>query len=183
MTFVLTGLDIEAKAALTLRTMEQKLGGTEQFAEYDTLLIRSDKPDAATNAEASAELRVTVKDGDQYKVGRPSSNAATELALAGYPGFHLTSPPTDATSYGVYWPALVPAELVHPVVVHADGRRVAVPHEAFRSGTPVAPLPGIRRAASSPVIPSPPAPSPSGPRPDRAGSPGSARHHHRRTIG
>jgi hypothetical protein len=153
MTFVLTGLDIEAKAALTLRTMEEALGGTEQFSDYETLLIRSDKPDAPTNAEASAQLRITVKDADPSKVGRRFADAATELALAGYPGFHLTSPPTDATAYGVFWPALVPAELVEPVVVHADGARLAVPHQGFRSTEPTAPLPELRRAAEYPAEP------------------------------
>jgi hypothetical protein len=152
-TFILTGLDIEAKAALTLKTMEEKLGGTEQFSAYDTLLIRSDKPDAPTNAEASAELRITVKDTDQSKVGRRFADAATELALAGYPGFHVTSPPTDATAYGVFWPALVPAELVEPVVIQADGSRVVVPHRAFRSEVPAGPLPELRQAAQFPAEP------------------------------
>jgi hypothetical protein len=154
MTFVLTGLDIEEKAALTLKTMEEKLGGAERFAEYDTLLIRTDKPDAPTNAEASAQLRITVKDSDQSKVGRAFADTATELALAGYPGFHLTSPPTDATAYGVFWPALVPAELVEPVVVTADGTRVPVPHQAFRSGVAASgPLPELHRATSFPAQP------------------------------
>jgi hypothetical protein len=139
MTFVLTGLDIEAKAALTLDTMERKLGGADQFADYDVRLIRSDKADAPTNAEASAQLRITVKDADRSKVGRAFADAGTELALAGYPGFHLTSPPTDATAYGVFWPALVPAELVEPVVVRSDGRRTPVPHQAFRSDAPSEP--------------------------------------------
>ena len=117
------------------------------------MLIRSDKPDAPTNAEASAELRITVKDTDQSKVGRRFADAATELALAGYPGFHLTSPPTDATAYGVFWPALVPAELVEPVVIQADGTRVVVPHRAFRSEVPAGPLPELRQAAQFPAEP------------------------------
>ena len=154
MTFVLTGLDIEEKAALTLRTMEEKLGGSERFGEYDTLLVRTDKPDAPTNAEASAQLRITVKDSDRSKVGRAFADAATELALAGYPGFHLTSPPADATAYGVFWPALVPAELVEPVVVTADGARVPVPHQAFRSGVGASgPLPELGQAAPCPAQP------------------------------
>ncbi len=130
MTFVLTGLDIEEKAALTLRALEVSLGGTGSFAEFDARLIRSDKPDAPVNAEATATLRVTVKDADPDRVGRRFSGAATELALAGYPGLHLTGPPTSATDYGIYWPALLPAELVTPRVVHADGRVVDVPHTA-----------------------------------------------------
>ena len=63
-------------------------------------------------------------------MGRHFSGAATELALAGYPGLHLTAPPTAGSVYGVYWPALVPADLVVPEVVHADGRRVEVPAPA-----------------------------------------------------
>ncbi len=130
MTFVLTGLDIEAKADLTLRALGDALGGVDQFETFDARLIRTDNPDAPTNAEATAELRVTVKDADAERVGRRFSSAATELALAAYPGLHLTGPPTPATDYGVYWPTLVPAHLVVPTVVHADGRHVEVPHRA-----------------------------------------------------
>jgi hypothetical protein len=130
MTFVLTGLDIEEKAALTLRSLEESLGGADQFAEFDARLVRSDKADADLNVEATAQLRITVKDADPDRVGRRFSGAATELALTGYPGLHLTAPPTAGAVYGVYWPALVPADLVIPEVVHADGRRVAVPHTA-----------------------------------------------------
>ena len=50
MTFVLTGLDIEAKADLTVRSLGAALGGTGQFTEFDARLIRSDKSDAPTNA-------------------------------------------------------------------------------------------------------------------------------------
>ncbi len=134
MTFVLTGLDIEEKAALTLRSLEDSLGGTDRFAEFDARLVRSDKADAPVNVEATAQLRITVKDADPDKVGRHFSGAATELALAGYPGLHLTAPPGSGTVYGVYWPALVPAGLVVPVVVHADGHRTEVPHTAHLAG-------------------------------------------------
>jgi hypothetical protein len=91
-------------------------------------LVRLDKADAPTNEEASALLRVTAKDPTSEPVGRAFSNAAVELALASYPGFTLTSPPGGATPYGVYWPALVPAEEVEHVVVHPDGRREPIPH-------------------------------------------------------
>ncbi len=130
MTFVLTGLDIEEKAALTLRSLERAVGGTDRFDEFDARLIRSDKVDAPINVEATAQLRITVKDADPDTVGRSFSSAVTELALAGYPGLHLTAPPSGGSVYGVYWPALVPAGLVTPVTVHADGRRVEVPHTA-----------------------------------------------------
>ncbi|HLI24028.1 MAG TPA: exopolyphosphatase, partial [Acidimicrobiales bacterium] len=44
-----------------------------------------------------------------------------------YPGFYLTSPPGEASAFGVFWPTLVPADVVEQVVVLPDGRRVAVP--------------------------------------------------------
>ncbi len=127
MTFVLTGLDIEAKAALVRRTLDDILIGDAAVADLDVRLLRTDRPDAPSNEQASAQLRVTVKDPDPDKVGRKFSRAVTELALASYPGFYLTSPPGDAVAYGVYWPTLVPADTVDQVVVHDDGRRVSVP--------------------------------------------------------
>jgi hypothetical protein len=126
MTFVLTGLDIDAKADLAERTLWQNLGGAESFADHDVRLIRTDRPDAGTNEQASAQLRITVKSTDADAVGRRFSNTATEMALANYPGFYLTSPPGDASAYGVYWPTLVSRDAVEEVVVHHDGRRQAI---------------------------------------------------------
>ena len=133
MTFVLTGLDIEAKADLVERTLRETLGDGA-FGDYDVRLLRTDRPDAGTNEQASAQLRITVKDADPDKVGRRFSNAATEMALASYPGFYLTSPPAAATAYGVFWPTLVAADEVDQVVVHDDGRRVAVPGSPPETG-------------------------------------------------
>ncbi|MGH9030019.1 MAG: acyclic terpene utilization AtuA family protein [Acidimicrobiales bacterium] len=129
MTFVLTGLNIEGKASLVVRTLAELLGGEsgfEAFEDHDIRLIRTDKPDAQTNEEANAELRVTLKDRDPQKVGRRFSSAAIELALANYPGFHLTSTPSDASAYGVYWPTLVARTDVEEAVVHDDGTREPV---------------------------------------------------------
>jgi len=126
MTFVLTGLEVEAKADLVRRTLERMLDGPGRPAVVDYRLVRTDQPDAETNEQASAQLRVTVKDADPDTVGRRFSNAATELALASYPGFYLTSPPGDAAAYGVFWPTLVPPDAVDQVVVFGDGRRVPV---------------------------------------------------------
>ncbi|HEY3979207.1 MAG TPA: acyclic terpene utilization AtuA family protein [Streptosporangiaceae bacterium] len=126
MTLVLTGLDIEAKAAWAQEELFAVLGGRDQFAEVDVRLLRFDRPDAPTNEQATAHLRITVKDPDPRKVGRRFSNATMELALGGYAGFHTTTPPTPESAYGVYWPALVPASAVRPVVVFPDGTSAAV---------------------------------------------------------
>ena len=173
MTFVLTGLDIEAKADLTVRSLAGALGGTGQFAAFDARLIRSDKVDAPTNVEATAQLRITVKDTDAERVGRRFSSAATELALAGYPGLHLTAPPGDADAYGVYWPALVPAALVVPTVVLADGTRIDVPHHKHRATAGLSVVDSGEDASLSPGVPEAPDAVPSH-HPAPAGGPAAA---------
>src|SRR6202008_4964298 len=124
-TMVLTGLDIEEKAEHAIALLTEVLGGTEQFGEFDVRLLRFDHPDAPTNEQATAPLRITVKDTDERKVGRAFSNAAVELALAGYAGCHTTAPPTAASAFGVYWPALIPAAVVTQQVHSAGGETQA----------------------------------------------------------
>jgi len=127
MTLVLTGLDIDEKARWARQELFEVLGGEEQFEETDVRLLRFDKPDAPTNPEATAHLRITVKDADPRKVGRRFANATMELALGGYAGFHTTTPPTSETAFGVYWPALVPADVVEHAVVLPDGTTQVIP--------------------------------------------------------
>jgi Acyclic terpene utilisation family protein AtuA len=125
MTLVLTGLDIEAKAALVRRQLESSLG--VKPAEMQWTLARTDHADADTEETASALLRCVVRDPDPANVGRQFSSAAVELALASYPGFTSTTPPGDGQVYGVFQPAFVPAEEVTHVAVHADGSRTEIP--------------------------------------------------------
>jgi hypothetical protein len=123
-TFVLTGLDIDAKADLVRRQLEASL--TVKPAELEWTLARTDHPDADTEETASALLRCVVRDPDPANVGRQFSSAAVELALASYPGFTVTAPPGEGQIYGVFTPGYVdPAEVPH-VAVLADGTRVDV---------------------------------------------------------
>jgi Acyclic terpene utilisation family protein AtuA len=124
MTLVLTGLDIEAKAALVRRQLETGL--TVKPAEMEWTLARTDHPDADTEETASALLRCVVRDPDPANVGRQFSSAAVELALASYPGFHATGPPGEGQVYGVFRPGFVPATEVPHVAVHADGTLVDI---------------------------------------------------------
>ncbi|MHB1593064.1 MAG: acyclic terpene utilization AtuA family protein [Streptosporangiaceae bacterium] len=126
-TMVLTGLDIEEKAGWATQELFDNLGGRDRFAQSDVRLIRSDRPDAPSNELATAQLRITVKDPDPKRVGRAFSGAAWELALGGYAGFHTTAPPTGESSFGVYWPTLVPADLVPHTVVLPDGSSQSIP--------------------------------------------------------
>ncbi len=125
MTFVLTGLDIDAKAELVRRQLEAAL--TVKPAELEWTLARTDHPDAETEEAASALLRCVVRDPDPANVGRQFSSAAVELALASYPGFTVTAPPGDGQVYGVYTPGYVDATAVPHVAVHADGTRTDIP--------------------------------------------------------
>lgn len=124
-TFVLTGLDIDEKAALVERTLRGMLP-VERFDAFEIELAHTDKSDAATNQEASALLKVTVKSQDAKLVDRAFSGAIIEMALASYPGFFCTTPPTDASPFGVYWPTLVPAEVPKHVVVLEDDTSIGI---------------------------------------------------------
>ncbi|MFG3157587.1 acyclic terpene utilization AtuA family protein [Streptomyces sp. NPDC048219] len=142
-TFVLTGLDVEAKAALVRAQMEPALG---KVADVRWDLVRTDRPDAPAEETASALLRLVVRDADQRAVGRALSGAAIELALASYPGFHVTAPPGKGTPYGVFEAVHVPQDAVEHAAVLPDGRRV-----------PVAPP---RDSAVLRAVPEPPLPEP-----------------------
>lgn len=126
--FVLTGLDVEAKALLVQGQFSDALerGGGRPPAEVRWELVRTDRPDADTEERASALLRLTVRDQDAEAVGRAVSGAAVELALGSYPGFHVTAPPGKGAPYGVFEAIRVPAEEVEHIAVLPDGSRVIV---------------------------------------------------------
>jgi Acyclic terpene utilisation family protein AtuA len=123
-TFVLTGLDIDAKADLVRRQLESAL--SVKPAELEWTLARTDHADADTEEAASALLRCVVRDPDPANVGRQFSSAAVELALASYPGFTVTAPPGDGQVYGVYTPGYVDATEVAHTAIHADGSRIEI---------------------------------------------------------
>ena len=124
-TFVLTGLDIEAKAAWVRRQLTAALGAGAP-GELVWTLSRTDRPDADTEETASALLHCVARDADPQRAGRAFSSAAIELALASYPGFTVTAPPGEATPYGVYRPGYVPRTAVSQVAVLPDGSRVDI---------------------------------------------------------
>jgi Acyclic terpene utilisation family protein AtuA len=126
-TVFLTGLDIEAKADLIERALWAGVpGGRDAFDSVDIALLRTDKPDPATNAEAMAQLRITVKDTDEHVVGRAFTARITELALASYPGMFGAGLTSGPQAFGVYWPTVVPASLVRQQVTVAGGRSATV---------------------------------------------------------
>ncbi|MFF4706527.1 acyclic terpene utilization AtuA family protein [Streptomyces sp. NPDC001288] len=124
--FVLTGLDIEAKAELVRDQMADALAKSPP-REVRWELVRTDRADADTEETASALLRLVVRDPDQEAVGRALSGAAVELALASYPGFHVLAPPGKGAPYGVFEDVYVPQGDVPHAAVLDDGRRIPVP--------------------------------------------------------
>jgi hypothetical protein len=125
MTVVLTGLDIEAKAALFRRQFEvgRRTSPTPvgEPAEVTWTLARLDSADAPTQQQASALLTVVARDPDEKVAGRAFTDAAVELALASYPGFFSTAPPGRAHPYGVFTAGRVPQTVPAHEVVCDDG--------------------------------------------------------------
>lgn len=141
--FVLTGLDIEAKAGLVKEQMGDALAKSPP-ADVRWELARTDRADAGTEETASALLRLVVRDPRQEAVGRVLSGAAVELALASYPGFHVVAPPGKGSPYGVFEDVYIPQGDVDQVAVLHDGRRITVdaPHDtAVPDGVPDPALP------------------------------------------
>ncbi|WP_425571005.1 acyclic terpene utilization AtuA family protein [Rugosimonospora acidiphila] len=122
MTFVLTGLDIDAKAALVRDQLTEAVG--PDGLEFD--LARTDHADPETTETASALLHVHLRDGDPKRAGRAFSQAVVELALGSYPGCTLTTPPGDAVPYGVFATELVAQRSVEHTAVLPDGGRVPI---------------------------------------------------------
>jgi hypothetical protein len=144
MALVLTGSDARDKAELALR-MITGLGLADSLGEADkpaptarelaaasTLPVQElvvafedvAAPDPATTAAAQGHLRLTVKDPDQKKVGKPFTTAVVESALGSYPGMFPTDPPGEGSPFGVYWPTLVDRTAVR-VSVRVDDEPVA----------------------------------------------------------
>ena len=123
MAVALTGLDIGAKAQLVEDAFWVACPyGPDDFASVTTRVVRTDKINPTSNEEAVALWRITLKDPDERKVGRAVANAVTEIALATIPGmFGVSGGPSGGHAYGVYRPALVPAELVPQYVVILGG--------------------------------------------------------------
>ncbi len=152
MTFVLCGLDIEEKARLAEDVLWELVGGRARFAETQVSLQRADHPNPGRNEDAFAYLRITVKDPDAQKVGRAFANKVVEMALASYPGFFMTSPPSSEAQFGVYWPTLVPATAVdHRVIVGEETISIPPTAPPARFAPPPATVPRRGAVAAGPV--------------------------------
>jgi hypothetical protein len=145
MSLVLTGRDAAAKADLALRMvagvgLADALGdpadgrpapSPRELARASSLEVSAlhvafedvAAQDPATTAAAQGHLRITVKDLEQRKVGKPFTTAVVESALGCYPGMFPTAPPAEGSAYGIYWPTLIDRSEVQ-VAVTVDSEPV-----------------------------------------------------------
>jgi Acyclic terpene utilisation family protein AtuA len=144
MTFLLTGLDIEAKADLV---KSQLASAVEGVGSVHWSLARTDHDNPSRNDQAVARLTVSVKDPDSTRVGRSFSAAAVEIALASYPGATMTGPPAAAEPYGVFRALSLANSLVEHRVVIEDGTVLDV---AVTPGEPAAERLVVRRPVPDP---------------------------------
>jgi hypothetical protein len=139
-TLVLTGLDIEAKADLAVRTItglslaQAQAGSSPRelaaasglgVDELDVTFVPRDTTDAPTAGLAQAHLHLTAKSSDPRTVGKPFTAPVVESALGSYPGMFPTAPPATGTPFGVYWPTTVAANAVRQTVT-LEGKELAV---------------------------------------------------------
>ncbi len=123
----LTGLDIEAKAALVHDAFWRACPfDPDDYAKVTERVLRCDKPDPASNEEATAFWRLSVFDHDESKLGRTLSDAMNELVLATIPGMFSPSLSAGPKAFGVYRPATVSASAVPQYVTFLDGERTVV---------------------------------------------------------
>jgi len=126
MSVVLTGLDLHDKARRVRTMLFDLLGGEDQFDAVNVELVAGTTIDAPTNEAATGRLRIVVKGQDEQLVGRKFSQAVVALTLASVPGFFADTPPTGASGYGVYWPALIDASEVDHTVVLESGEELII---------------------------------------------------------
>ncbi len=127
MSIALTGLDIEEKAKLVEEAFWKACPHEPvDFESVKTKVVRTDKYDPATNEEAVALWKITLKDSDERKVGRAIFNSVNELGLATIPGMFGVGGGGNARPFGVHWPALIPSDLVPQHVIFREGKRTMV---------------------------------------------------------
>lgn len=115
--FVLTGPDIDAKAAWLRDQLDAEL---PIGPDYTWSTYRIPAPDSPTEEGAACILRLSARAADADAVGRALTAPAIELALASYPGFHVTAPPGRPSPFGIYKAAYVRRDRA-PETVHLPG--------------------------------------------------------------
>jgi hypothetical protein len=155
LTVALTGLDVEAKAELVEASFWDACPyRPDDLASVVAKLYRTDHVDPTSNEAATALWRLTARDPDERKVGRAFANALTETGLSSIPGLYvLGGGPAPGIPYGIFTPALIPAELVPARVTFVGGSTTVV--DSAAPDLPARPIQG----AAGPAAPAPDGPT------------------------
>ena len=158
-TVALTGLDVDAKAALVSEAFWRACPHEPaDYAKVVERVARTDKADPATNEEAAAVWRLTVYDDDEARLGRTLSDSMNELALATIPGMYSPGSAARPRAFGIYRPATVPAAAVPQYVTFLDGESTVVDPVPIPDA-PAPPVPSPAPAVDGrdwgPTLPSP----------------------------
>ncbi len=117
LSIALTGIDIDAKAALVEAAFWRACNlEPDDFESVTSSLIPTAKDDPATNEEAVASWKITVKDQDERKT-KSVGSALNDLALATIPGFFGLPGGGLGKPFGVHTSGLIAADLVPQNVV------------------------------------------------------------------
>jgi hypothetical protein len=149
--FVLTGPDIDAKAAWLRDQLDAEL---PIGPDYTWSTYRIPAPDSPTEEGAACLLRLNARAADADAVGRALTAPAIELALASYPGFHVTAPPGRPSPFGIYKAAYVRRDRAAETVHLPNGSTYEVPSplayaEASRTSGEASGTPGETSRASA----------------------------------
>ena len=137
-TFMVPGLDIDAKAQVAQDGFWSLVGGQAQFAEVRTILQRGGSGDS----ERFALLTIAARDEDESKTGEKFYAAVEEMGLSTYPGYEIVKASPSATTVFEYWPGTVAKEWIDQRVVIGNQIISITPApdgDAFE--TPAAPAP------------------------------------------
>jgi hypothetical protein len=136
MILALTGIDLDAKAALVERSVHRYIDAVDGLNAAAIDRIGRAQHDAASQNAGTELLRIAVQ-GTKDAAGRGFSSQMIELALSSYPGLYSLGPPPPGSAFGVYWPALLEQAMLEHTVHHHDGTTEtiapAVTHGARRA--------------------------------------------------
>jgi hypothetical protein len=146
MTLAITGALPTQKAAMAAEAVWGGIpGGAAGFAET------AEDLSGDLTGGGMAFLRLAVRGDDEQAVGRAFSGAVVETSLSSYPGTFFTSAPSNAQAVARYWPTLIEAAEVSPVVI-CDGQPIAVSPRTIEFPTPEVPVAPFQTSTPELVI-------------------------------
>jgi hypothetical protein len=137
--FALTGIDLDAKAALVEQSVHRYMQAVDGLTAVAIDRIGQAQDDPGSQNAGTQLLKIAVQ-GTQQAAGRAFSSRMVELALSSYPGLYSLGPPQPGSAFGVYWPALLDQAVLEHVVHHHDGTTETIaPGDPHGTGSEVSP--------------------------------------------